>query len=93
MKSSHLLNIHYNGLEPPQNPKHGALPTNGGYPPASPPGYYYYPPQPFSGYNPPPPPPAYYAYPSRWNGKYDNSGQQKISHINNQTSGKKGNCN
>lgn len=93
MKRSHLLNVHYNGSEPPQNPNYVAPPTNGGYPPVPPPGYYYYPPQPPPGYYPPQPPPPYHAHPSRWNGKYDNSGQQKICNISNKTCGKKGNCN
>ncbi|XP_015883148.1 leucine-rich repeat extensin-like protein 6 [Ziziphus jujuba] len=91
MTLCHLFNM-FNGSEQPQNPNYGAPPPpSAGYPPQ---GYYYYPPPPAPGYYPPQPPPVYYppqptpgynAYPGRWNGKYDNSGQQKIRHIKNKT--------
>lgn len=94
----------YGAPPPPPCPPPPPPPNCGyyGYPPAPapapapplPPVHYCYPPQPSLGYYPPPQPtPGYHAYPGRWNGKYDNSGQQKIHDIKNRTDDNNGNHN
>ncbi|KAH7513461.1 hypothetical protein FEM48_Zijuj12G0202300 [Ziziphus jujuba var. spinosa] len=96
---------HYGACPPCPPPPPPPFPPNHGYcgyppapppppPPPPPPVPYCYPPQPSQGYYPPPQPtPGYHAYPGRWNGKYDNSGQQKIHHIKNRTDDNHGNHN